>query len=450
MQNPRLLPILLCAAMFLPALFLGYGVERSQFGLLVASYGIWFVLYLYVLWRWGDKPEHRRLLLGAGVVLRVAMVFGLPLLSDDIYRFLWDGRLWAAGIHPFLYTPREFLELGLSAPGIDADLFARLNSPDYHTVYPPLAQSVFYLSALVGTASLWPGVLVIKLFLLACELGTLYLLHRRFPIGRGALLYALNPLPILEICGNAHFEGAAVFFVMLGLLALNYGRAAFAATSWALAVAAKLVPLLFVPLILRYLGWKKGLVFSAVFGVACLALFVPMFNLQVLQNMASSLDLYFQKFAFNASLFYVFWEIGLYFGQYTMDKTLGPIMAIFAAGGILVLAWKLQKGKVMYFMLAASLWHLLWSSTVHPWYLCLPLVLVRSPKSEVRSKSTVDSRQSAVGPSTFVLFWSGTVVLSYSHYAGGGFQENYGLIAAEYLGALALVIIQSRLVKIRG
>lgn len=448
MFNTNIFPKTLCAAMLVPALYLGYGVERSDFGLLLLAYGVWFALFLYVTWRWGDKPEHRRFLLGAGIVLRVAMVFGLPLLSDDIYRFLWDGRLWAAGIHPFLYTPREFLELGLTAPGIDAGLFARLNSPDYHTVYPPLAQSVFYLSALAGNSSLWPGILVIKLFLLACELGTIYLLHRRFPTGCGALIYVLNPLPILEICGNAHFEGAVVFFVLLGLFALDRGRAVFAASSWALAVAAKLVPLLFVPLVVRYLGWKKGLVFMAVFGVACLALFIPLFNVQVLQNMASSLDLYFQKFAFNASLFYVFWEIGLFFGQCTMDKTLGPMMAIFAAGGILVLAWRLQKNDIRLntIMLFAAVWHLLWSSTVHPWYLSLPLVLVRS-------KSTVDSRQSTVfglRTSHFALFWSGTVILSYSHYAGGGFQEHYGLIALEYLIPLALVIIQPGLVKIRG
>lgn len=437
--------------MFPPALLLGYGVERSDFGALVASYSLWFGLFLFVLWRWGDKPEQRRLLLGTGIVLRVAMVFGLPLLSDDIYRFLWDGRLWAAGFHPFLHTPREFLELGLTAPGIDAGLLARLNSPDYHTVYPPLAQSVFYLSALAGTAALWPGVLVIKLFLLACELGTVYLLHRRFPTGRGAFLYVLNPLPILEICGNAHFEGAAVFFVLLGLFALDRDRAAFAATSWALAVAAKLVPLLFVPLVVRYLGWKKGLLFTAVFGAACLALFLPLFNLQVLQNMASSLDLYFQKFAFNASLFYVFWEIGLFFGQYTMDKTLGPIMAVFAASGILYFAWKLQPGKIMYSMLAASLWHLLWSSTVHPWYLCLPLVLVCRPKSKVSRQSTVDSRQSTCfgfRTSDFILLWSGTIIVSYSHYAHGQFREDYSLIGLEYLlplvACLALWMVKTR------
>ena len=431
----RFFPTMLCIAMFVPALFLGYGVERSNFGPLVLTYGVWFALFLFVLWRWGDASEHRRLLLGTGVALRVAMVFGLPLLSDDVYRFLWDGRLWAAGFHPFLHTPREFLEQGLWASGIDAGLFAKLNSPDYHTVYPPLAQSIFYLSALVGTSSLWPGVLVIKLFLLTCELGTLYLLHKRFPLGRGALLYVLNPLPILEICGNAHFEGAAVFFVLLGLFALHHGRTAFAATSWALAVAAKLVPLLFVPILLRYLGWKKGLQFVGVFGSACLVLFTPLFNLEVLQNMASSLDLYFQKFAFNASLFYIFWEIGRFFGQYTMDKTLGPLMAVFAAGGILFLAWRLRKkdARLVTFMLLASVWHLLWSSTIHPWYLCLPLVLVRSPKSEGwmvdRRLSTVDLLRT----SQFVLLWSGTVILSYSHYAGGGFQENYVLITLEYV-----------------
>jgi hypothetical protein len=149
---------------------------------------------------------------------------------------------------------------------------------------------------------------------------------------------------------------------------------------------------------------------------------------EVVRNMASSLDLYFQKFAFNASFYYVFWETGLLLGQYTMDKTLGPLLAPVAAAGVLYAAYRVRPGVGPEpWMVAALVWHLLWSSTVHPWYLCLPLAFAAAGRARFAG--------------FFVLAWSGTAVFSYSHYAGGVLFERYPWVVAEYVVALSAAVV---------
>ena len=433
---------------------LGYGVQRSDFEAFLALYAAFFALYAWLVFGVGVSPQnpktpkpqntlyawlglgagissaHLRFYLALGVFLRVLLLFGLPNLSDDVFRFLWDGRLIANGIHPFAHPPVWFSDNSVWPTGLDAALFQRLNSPEYHTVYPPVCQGVFALAAWLSPHNWWGGVLCMKVFLLLCEIGSIWLLQRNGSSGErsAALLYALNPLLILEIVGNCHFEGAAIFF----LLAARPGLSAKAAGPYwsafflALSVASKLVPLLFVPLFCRWLGWKKGARFLLVFVLATVLLFLPLLDIRLLLNMAQSLDLYFQKFAFNASIYYVLWEIGLYFRNYNMVNTLGP-----AVGGVqlllmAVLFFRLKPASapetLRLAMVGVLCVYLFGASTVHPWYVTLLLTVSIAPFG-----------QKAIGyPYLFAVVWSGSVALSYSHYNHGGFVEHKGLIALEY------------------
>ncbi len=155
-------------------------------------------------------PWRRALALGVG--LRLAAVFAFPLLSDDIYRFLWDGELWLVGYNPLDFVPAD-------APSAFAktfpELFDLMNSRTYFTVYPPLSQLVFVLAAKLSTGAYW-GAVALKSLLLLAELGVITLLFRLDATATksGARAYLLHPLVIVEVIGNAHFEG----FALLGAL----------------------------------------------------------------------------------------------------------------------------------------------------------------------------------------------------------------------------------------
>jgi alpha-1,6-mannosyltransferase len=429
--------------------WIGYGVQRADFKALICSYGLLFLCYTLLLaacrqdllperlFSLPRRGEWAHALLWLGLLLRVLLLFGPPKLSDDYARFLWDGRLWTHGVHPFLYVPDAVVQGELMPLDSTQDLYPLLNSARWHTVYPPVCQALFALAAWLFPKGVLGAVLLFKSFLLACEVGTLYLLARLGSIMSNSpkrlpelpLLYALNPLFIVEITGNCHFEGAMVFFMLFALYGLYRQKTDLAALSWALATATKLLPLMFVPLLVAYLGFRKGVRFIVVYGAACVLLFAPLLRIDVLQNMFASIDLYFQKFEFNASLYYLCRQVGYWQTGWNIGARIGPVLALVAAGVVglmdLHLLWsKHRQGgtlplqRLFPYLFGVSMLHLLCATTVHPWYVVVPAVF-----------ALLCSRRYILP----ALSWTALAVLSYSHYAGGRFEENYAWIAVEYI-----------------
>lgn len=430
MRHKFLLPIVGLAFAGM-TVFIGYFVQRSDFQVFIAAYAAIFGLYIWVVFyqkSYFSKIQIRHLL-WLGIGLRILLLFSIPNLSDDYARFLWDGHLTVAGIHPFAHSPAYFIENQIFPKGITPELFGKLNSPGYFTVYPTVCQAVFALAAWLFPANGMGGVFVMKLFLLVCEIGTIQLLWRHAEQSSfAALAYSLNPLILLEICGNGHFEGAMIFFLLAGLVALQRGKIANGALWWSLATTSKMLPIMFLPIVWRWLGWRKGLVFNAIFAIGCLILFLPI--LAVLPNMLESLDLYFRKFQFNASIYYLVREVGFSKIGWDIGAYSGPALGVLTVLGVLIIAWRTKSflsselpdpenrdklsGSLSTSLLFALFLYLSFSATVQPWYLTVPLAL------------------SLLTHWRFAVVWSGLAALSYSHYQGGGMQENYGLICLEY------------------
>jgi hypothetical protein len=407
--------------------WLGYRAQRSDFGPFIAAFSVFFALYSWVVWvELPRRPHWERAYRYLGIGLRVLLLWSIPNFSDDVYRFLWDGRLVLAGQSPFAHPPDYFAENQLFTASLSPELFARLNSPAYFSVYPPLCQWAFALAAWLAPVSVPAGVLVLKLVLLGFECGSIALLRKGSGQPHAAVLYALNPLILLELVGNCHFEGAMIFFLLAGLGALRKGQEARAGLYWALATAAKMLPLLFLPLLWRWLGWRPGIRFLGALGLALLLLFAPL--LADWAHIAQSLDLYFRQFQFNASVYYLLRWAGFVRFGFDTGEFIGPglgllsfvgtlLLALFAGGrlpGVPNLPGLIDLEGLSGLMVFNLLLYLSLSSTVHPWYVTVPFAL------------------SCLGRWRFPWLWSGLVALSYSHYAGGGFQENYALIALEY------------------
>ena len=416
-------------------IYLGYFAQRADFQAFITVYGVFFGIYCWAVF---FPPKawtvlQRKYLIFIGILLRVGLMFSIPNLSDDYARFLWDGHLTMAGLHPFLYTPDYLFEHQLIPPNMPEVLYQSMNSPEYYTVYPPVCQFVFAAAAWVSPGSVLGGVVVLKLFLLLCEIGTLFYLgklqddsqaknEKNAPFSaQKALIYALNPLAILEISGNAHFEGAMIFFWVASLVALQNGQKVRGAFFWACAIASKLLPLLAIPIVWQRLGWKKGSVFIGALGLFLLILFTPLWT--ALPNILESLDLYFRQFQFNASFYYLVRAIGFAHKGWDIGEFSGPILGSITVLGVLVIsgltAQDGRQNRPITALSVALLWalflHLSLSATVQPWYIVVPFALSLATKWR------------------FPILWTGLAALSYSHYTGGGFQENYGVIALEYL-----------------
>ncbi len=408
--------------------YLGYRVQQSEFGRIALSFGLLFAMYALVLLRLKTEKEVA-FFVGVAVLCRLILVFSMPLLSDDYFRFIWDGRLAIQGIHPFDALPSTYAQQGFQVEGLDAELYSRLNSPDYHTIYPPVAQAIFAVSCFIFPQHIEWSAGMMKLLLFAMECGSIWLmcrLVRRFGMAlKCVLLYALNPLVIVEITGNLHFEGAMVFFLLLSLWWGVQSRPVLSAGAMALSVASKMVSLLALPFIWRLMGWKRAMGYYVVFGILSLLLFAPLLNGIFLQNFAQSLSLYFRQFEFNAGLFNIVQWLGYIITGKNQLPLIGPLLALMAALaiGLQVIArdkvtWKTLPVALLF---AVCTW-LLCTTTMHPWYLCLPVAL------------------SVFCSYRFAIWWSALAVLSYHKYMSPGQPEISWIIAIEYAVVMGIMI----------
>jgi len=215
---------------------MGYYIERSNFPILIIVYSSLFLI-AYILQK-NSRPDHFRILLLSGILFRFCLIFSIPALSDDFYRFVWDGRIQQLGINPFDFTPAEFIKQ--HADPLLHQIFPNLNSPDYYSVYPQICQSIFKIASAIGGDSLYQTVVILKSAIFLSELGTILLLKKLLSARTNAeslqLIYILNPLVIIELSGNIHFEAFMIFFMLLAVWLINNQRYISSAGALSLAV----------------------------------------------------------------------------------------------------------------------------------------------------------------------------------------------------------------------
>lgn len=190
--------------------------------------------------------------LALGAAMRLAAFLPPPLLSSDVYRYVWDGKVQAAGINPYLYLPAAPELEPLRDAGVGAAaIFPNVNRADFApTIYPPVAQAIF-----AGAALAWPTVWGMKAAMLAFDAlaaGAALLLLRaaRLPPEQ-VLIYAWNPLVVWEFAGGAHIDAAAAGLSALAILAAVRCRPALAGAALGLAVLCKLLPAALFPALWR-------------------------------------------------------------------------------------------------------------------------------------------------------------------------------------------------------
>ncbi len=431
MQKPITYSLLIISAVVY--FLIGYEVDRSDFFRLFSLFTFLFLTYAYFALptKRTDtfSPGRLNLLIGFAIGFRVIMLFFIPNLSDDYARFIWDGRLLTNGLNSFDHLPSYYINNSILSESLNIKLYGLLNSSNYFTIYPPICQGIFYIASLLFPKSLLGAVITIKLFILFSEIGTLYFLLKLLPLFKlskyNVLLYALNPLVIIELTGNIHFEGLMIFFLVLTVYLLKTNRLYLSAGPLALAVCSKLIPLMLIPLLFRKLGFKKLLFYASSVILISAACFFPFINHNLITNISSSIGLYFQKFEFNASIYYLVREIGYQVKGYNIIATAGSVLSLFILFAILTMSLinkkTTTKNWVKFSLFALTLYFLL-ATIIHPWYITTLVALCTLTNFR------------------YPIVWSFLVFLSYSFYQNEAFQENYWLLTVEY-GTLVIFIL---------
>lgn len=409
-----------------------YHLERTDFVKLLTLFAaLFFLCYKLIQFeKWNYK-----LLLGVGILFRLVIFMAEPNLSQDFYRFIWDGELVRHFVNPYLNVPDTLINQSNLIVANAQELYEGMGSLSarHFSNYPPLNQMIFGLAALLGGKSILGSAMVMRGIIIAADIGIFYfgrkLLKNLNQSPHLIFWYFLNPLIILELTGNLHFEGVMLFFFVWALYLLSVQKWQAAAVLYACSISVKLVPLLFLPLFLSHFKWKRSMVFYLIILGVSLLLFLPFYTSEFITNYSQTIGLWFSNFEFNAGVYNGIKQIALQFDvkPWELIKVYGKITPVITIIIVLLFTFLRKNGKPEV-LISSMLWVLtayyFMTATVHPWYVVFLVTLT------------------IFTPYRFALLWSATIVLSYFAYAMADFKENLWLLALEYSVVFAFLIYE--------
>ena len=417
---------LLCLGLYYTFAF---HIERTDFIMFLTLFAALFFLCFKLIQfeKWNFK-----LLLGVGILFRLAFLVAEPNLSQDFYRFIWDGELVRNGVNPYLFLPDDLILQKDLLVAHAQELYRGMGSLSarHFSNYPPLNQYLFALTTIFGGKSILGATIAMRVLIILADVGIVYfgrkLLKTLNRSPHFIFWYFLNPLIIIELTGNLHFEGVMLFFFVWAMHLISINKWIWAGALYACSISVKLVPLLFLPLFVKYLGWKKSLLFFLVVGATSVVLMAPFFAPEFVTNYSKTVGLWFSNFEFNAGVYNLVKKIAVLDGAkpWELIKTYGKITPYLVIGLTLLFAF-FGKNQKLQNVITNMLWVLTFyyflSATVHPWYITFLVFL--SIFTEYR----------------FALLWSGVAILSYYAYSQIKYEEHLGLLAIEYISVFAFL-----------
>ena len=375
-------------------------------------------------------------LLLCGGLFRATLLPRAPDLSDDLYRYAWDGRVAAAGISPYRFRP-DAPQLSGVAPG----LLARVGHRDVRTVYPPVSQAVFRLAAAAGPAT----PMILKVCFASADLAVVALLAGSgAPAARwAAALYAFHPLAVTESAGQGHLDSLGIALLLAAAAFVRFRRPVAAGVAFALSVLTKYVSGAGLLVFAR----RGGARFTA--AAAVVAALTWSAAAQPGASPGGDLSQYATRWEYNSVLYpaavalmertalpdrakraFISWKERLHHPSWTQSVFpffyagffARALLATLLALALALVAWRARSVEGA---LLASLGALLVASpTLHPWYLLwvLPFAATRKEPG--------------------FLFLSFSVPVSYSLLYPGGLPPG-AVLAIEYVPFLILLAVSA-------
>jgi hypothetical protein len=326
---------------------------RENLSLFLILFAAAFAAYLIGLFFIMRLRTSSRRFLGFIIVIAIltrgVFLFDTPLLSNDAYRYLWEGRIILSGYNPFAYAPAspELVQLR-------NDDYANINHKELATIYPPFAQAVFTLGAAVHA-----DVRMQKALFFLFDMGTLLVLigFLRMRGGNGALgaVYGWSPLAAVEFAHSGHLDPIAIFFMMLGILLIARARRVGGFIALGLSFLSKFASVLFLP---YFLSRKRYAAYVCIFIIVVVLGYVPFAGAS--SGLFSSLKIYAGQWEFNSASFGVIKALGA--GPLWTRRVLFVLMLAFVLWRS---ARRTELLRYAYLVISCSL---LLSPTVYPWY----------------------------------------------------------------------------------
>ncbi len=428
-------------------ILLGYFTKRSDFEILYPSIILLFLNFIFL----SNSKFTVHQFLWLGFFFRIILLGVIPFLSQDFYRFIWDGQLLTQGLNPYEYTPFQYLKntpdthLPFSNGYALIEGMGSLNASHYSN-YPPLSQLLYGIAAFFGNKSILSFVIALRILIIGFEIGIGHLLSKLLTHinsnPQKIALYMLNPFIIIELTGNLHLEGVMLFFTLLGTYLLFIKKEKSSAVAMAIAILTKLLPIIYLPQFLLFFTQSnfqnsfnrrnikkifKYIEYVIIVNIIVILGFYIFYKPHLIENFGTSIGLWFKKFEFNASIYYIIRELGYFFIGWNIIETAGKTLAIVTFLSILGISFlrnNQNQKTLITSMLFSHCMYLLFTTTVHPWYLVLALGL------------------SILTHFRFMQLWSFIIFSSYWAYQDPEFDENLSIVFIGYTCVIIYVIYE--------
>jgi hypothetical protein len=342
------------------------------------------------------------LILGTAALLHAAALLLLwPGLSEDVLRYRSDGRMSLAGMSPYSTTPREFFAMH---PPDSIDV--AMPFQQMCTIYPPTSQVIFIVAAALENRLTHPPVrptgtwreilpdltlvqraLVLRTIFASFSVASAWLLVRLLiDMNRSpwwAILFAWNPLVIVETAGMGHQDIVGVFLLLYVLWAMHRQRFGAAAAMLALAVGVKLIAIVLLPFLCRDARGldtrSASLRVLLTFAACAIAIFAPLMLYQHgYRGWLESTRIFSTQWEANGSTYELIKSLfGHGDGSWAMERAkfaarlLGAAMLLLS--GVLLWRKRARFEEAAYWLFLVLL---LFSPVVYPWYLLWVLCFV--------------------------------------------------------------------------
>ena len=405
--------IILLLASFI-CLFIFRLVPAQSFTIVYLTSSFLFLIISMLILKVELNSKQIIALLIAGILIRLLFINTTPIGSDDIYRYMWDGKVQAHGINPYLYSPVDaslnFLHSD-KLPGL-------INFNSMKSIYFPLSQWIFYAGYSISGENVYGYKLLLFIFELI-TIFSIYLLVKKLRIERKyILLYALCPLPIIQFALDAHVDGFGLPFLVLSLLFYLDNKKVLSLILLGISFSIKPVGLVILPILFftekTYVDRIKILI------IPFIVFFIQFLPYIFTSNPFEAFLIYTKNWAFNGSVF-----LSLYHfiqNNQVARKVCSLILLVL----VFIIAiskkdflWKVYYSVLLLFIL---------SPVVHPWYITWIAILL-----------PVYPQKSGL---LFVCLSSLTAFTVLNYKLNGIWTENPWIITLEYVPVLLFMFYE--------
>lgn len=376
--------------------------------LYMAAFAIYGVAVWFTLKRSFENARFVSLFIWIiAICIRVLLLFQGPHISEDFYRYIWDGRVQNAGIGPYEHAPQD-----AEVQFLKDQYYDRMHQKEFKSPYPPAAEDLYRLLAL-----LYPNLLLCKLGILFFDFLVIEMVRQLLRIWKmpaaHLLIYAWHPLPVIEFASSAHMDIMGIGLFMLALFLMEVRQRSLSGIPFAAAVLTKLLPILALPLFWKKGGWRFVL-FGGLTGMLLIAQFYTPD-----MRMLNGISTYYKIWRYNDSMFALFYY---WFGGAVPARNISEFFIFMIAAWCLAANYSMHRSL---FVIYAGV--IVLSPVVHPWYVCWVIPFL------------------AFHPNRAWIFFTGWVAVSYLIrylFPDGNWQEVLWLKLLTYVPLYALMICQ--------